>query len=37
VGASIAIYDPDQDPDGTDATNIVSFVHTVASRYRDGK
>ncbi|MGH3678329.1 MAG: arginase family protein [Mycobacterium sp.] len=37
VGGSIAIYDPDQDPDGGDATNIVSFVHTVASRYRDGR
>jgi arginase len=36
VGASIAIYDPDQDPARTDATNIVSFVRTVAGRYRDG-
>jgi arginase len=36
VGASIAIYDPDQDPGGADATNIVSFVRTVATRYRDG-
>lgn len=36
VGASIAIYDPDQDPAGTDATNIVSFVRAVAGRYRDG-
>ncbi len=37
VGSSIAIYDPDQDPGRTDAANIVSFVHTVVCRYRDGK
>jgi arginase len=35
VGCSIAIYDPDQDPDGTDATNIVKFVRTIVGGYRD--
>ncbi|MCT7659299.1 arginase family protein [Mycobacterium deserti] len=36
IGASISIYDPDQDPQRADATNIVSFVRAVAGRYRDG-
>ena len=29
VGASLAIYDPDQDPDGSDAARIVQFVAEV--------
>jgi arginase len=37
IGGSVAIYDPDQDPDATDAANIVSFVRTIVSRYRDGR
>ena len=37
IGGSIAIYDPDQDPDAADATNIVSLVRTIVGRYRDGK
>ncbi len=31
VGASLAIYDPDQDTDGRDATRIVKFVRDVLS------
>jgi arginase len=29
IGCSIAIYDPDQDPAGTDAANIVRFVRNL--------
>jgi len=32
IGGSIAIYDPDQDPDGTDAAQIVAFVRNVVAR-----
>jgi arginase len=32
VGGSLAIYDPDQDPDGTDAARIVEFVRNVLVR-----
>lgn len=32
IGGSIAIYDPDQDPDATGAAQIVSFVRNVVSR-----
>jgi arginase len=32
VGASLAIYDPDQDPDQTDAANIVQFVRNALAR-----
>lgn len=34
VGASLAIYDPDQDADGRDATRIVTFVSDVLSDRR---
>lgn len=34
VGASLAIYDPDQDTDGRDATRIVTFVSDVLSDRR---
>jgi arginase len=37
VGASIAIYDPDQDEDGTDAGRIVTFVRTIVGGYREGR
>src|SRR5882757_665849 len=36
VGASIAIYDPDQDAGGTDAGQIVTFVRTIVGGYREG-
>jgi arginase len=36
VGASIAIYDPDQDESGTDAGQIVAFVRTIVGGYREG-
>jgi arginase len=32
IGFSIAIYDPDQDADGTDAAHIVEFVGHVIRR-----
>jgi arginase len=32
IGGSIAIYDPDQDPNRRDATQIVSFVRNVVAR-----
>jgi arginase len=32
IGGSIAIYDPDQDPNGTDAAQIVAFVRNVVAR-----
>jgi arginase len=32
VGASLAIYDPDQDPDGAGAAQIVAFVRNVLVR-----
>lgn len=32
VGASLAIYDPDQDHDRTDAANIVQFVRNALAR-----
>jgi arginase len=32
IGASLAIYDPDQDPDGTCAAQIVAFVRNVLAR-----
>jgi arginase len=32
VGASIAIYDPDQDPDATGAAQIVTFVRNALAR-----
>ena len=35
VGFSIAIYDPDQDPDRRDATNIVDFVRNALAAYRE--
>jgi arginase len=35
VGASIAIYDPDQDEDGTGAGQIVTFVRTIVGGYRE--
>jgi arginase len=34
LGCSIAIYDPDQDADGTDAAQIVRFAREVARRGR---
>jgi arginase len=34
VGCSFAIYDPDQDPDGTCAVDIVGFVETVLACYQ---
>jgi len=37
VGASIAIYDPDQDEDGTGARQIVTFVRTIVGTYREGR
>ncbi len=37
VGFSIAIYDPDQDPDRTDATNIVDFVRNAFTAYRESR
>ncbi|MET0757501.1 MAG: arginase family protein [Mycobacterium sp.] len=37
VGFSIAIYDPDQDPDRTDATNIVNFVRNALAAYRGSR
>jgi arginase len=37
VGASIAIYDPDQDEGGTDAGQIVTFVRTIVGGYREGR
>lgn len=37
VGASIAIYDPDQDEDGTGAGQIVTFVRTIVGTYREGR
>jgi arginase len=36
VGASIAIYEPDQDAGGTDAGRIVTFVRTIVGGYREG-
>jgi arginase len=36
VGASIAIYDPDQDQGGTGAGQIVTFVRTIVGTYREG-
>ena len=32
VGGSLAIYDPDQDPEGTGAAQIVAFVRNVLVR-----
>jgi arginase len=32
VGGSMAIYDPDQDPDGVDAAKIVAFVRNALAR-----
>jgi arginase len=32
VGGSLAIYDPDQDPDGSDAAQIVAFIRNVLVR-----
>ena len=32
IGGSIAIYDPDQDPDGTGAAQIVAFIRNVVAR-----
>ena len=32
IGGSIAIYDPDQDPDRTGAAQIVAFVRNVLAR-----
>ncbi len=32
VGGSLAIYDPDQDPDATDAAQIVAFVRNALAR-----
>jgi arginase len=32
VGGSLAIYDPDQDPDGAGAAQIVAFVRNVLVR-----
>lgn len=37
VGASIAIYDPDQDEQGTGARQIVAFVRTIVGTYREGR
>jgi arginase len=37
VGASVAIYDPDQDEDGTGAEQIVTFVRTIVGAYRENK
>jgi arginase len=37
VGASIAIYDPDQDEGGADAGQIVTFVRTTVGGYREGR
>jgi arginase len=37
VGASIAIYDPDQDEDRTGAGQIVTFVRTIVGGYREGR
>jgi arginase len=37
VGASIAIYDPDQDEDGTAAGQIVTFVRTIVGGYRESR
>jgi arginase len=37
VGASIAIYDPDQDEDGTAAGQIVTFIRTIVGTYREGR
>jgi arginase len=32
VGGSIAIYDPDQDPNGIAAAQIVAFIRNVVAR-----
>jgi len=32
IGGSIAIYDPDQDPNGTGAEQIVAFIRNVVAR-----
>jgi arginase len=32
VGGSLAIYDPEQDPDGADAAQIVTFIRNVLVR-----
>ena len=32
VGGSVAIYDPDQDPNGTGAAQIVAFIRSVVAR-----
>jgi hypothetical protein len=37
VGAGIAIYDPDQDEDGTGAGQIMTFVRTIVGGYRAGR
>jgi arginase len=37
ICASIAIYDPDQDDDGTGAGQIVTFVRTIVGSYREGR
>jgi arginase len=37
VGASVAIYDPDQDEDGTGAGQVVTFVRTIVGAYREGR
>jgi arginase len=35
-GCSVAIYDPDQDPDGGDARRIVQLVREIASHFPAG-
>jgi arginase len=35
-GCSVAIYDPDQDPDGRDARRIVQLVREIASHFPAG-
>jgi len=37
IGASIAIYDPDQDEDGTGAGQIVTFIRTIVGGYRESR
>jgi arginase len=37
VGASIAIYDPDQDEDGAGAGQIVTFVRTIVGGFRESR